>query len=49
MAVVGHYEQDGLDLSAPHFQNYQGDKSLSVLRKVVNSFDLLVPIKQLHL
>ena len=49
MAVVGHYEQEGLDLSAAHFQNYQGDKSLSVLRDVVNSFDLLVPIKRLSL
>ena len=48
MAVVGHYEQEGLDLSAPHYQSYQGDKSLSILRDVVNSFDMLVPIKQLH-
>ena len=29
--------------------NYQGDKSLSVLRNVVNAFDMLVPIEQLHL
>lgn len=49
MAVVEHPEQDGLDLSVPHFQNDRGDKSLSVLRNVVNSFAMLVPIEQLHL
>ena len=33
MAVVGHYEQEGLDLSLPHFNNYQDDKAMADLQK----------------
>ena len=40
MALVGHYEQAKVDLSAPHFQNYQGSKLLSALKETVELFDV---------
>ncbi len=40
MALVGHYEQAKVDLSAPHFQNYQGSKLLSALKETVDLFDV---------
>ncbi len=49
MAVVGHIEQGELDLKLPHFTNYQGPKTLTVLRDVVNAFEPLVSFKRLSL
>ena len=44
MALVGHYEQAKVDLSAPHFQNYQGSKLLAALKDTVELFEV-GPIK----
>lgn len=41
MAIVGHYQQAKVDLSSPHFSNYQGAKLLSALQDTVNMFDLM--------
>lgn len=38
MAIVGHYEQHKVDLSSPHFQNYQGKKLLTALKETVQRF-----------
>lgn len=45
MALVGHYEQDAVDLSSPHFKNYQGAKKLSALRSTMDKFDLRIPLR----
>ena len=44
MALVGHYEQSAVDLSAPHFKNYQGAKLISALRDTINLFDVKLPM-----
>ncbi len=44
MALVGHYEQDAVDLSSPHFKNYQGAKKLVALRDTMDKFDIRTPI-----
>ena len=41
MAIVGHYQQAKVDLSSPHFSNYQGGKLITALHQTVNSFDLM--------
>jgi len=40
MAIVGHFEQTAVNLSSPHFKNYQGTKLLSALRDTVDLFDV---------
>ena len=41
MALVGHYEQAAVDLSSPHFKNYQkGTKLITALRDAMDTFDL---------
>lgn len=44
MALVGHYEQDAVDLSSPHFKNYQGTKLLAALRSTIDKFDVKLPM-----
>lgn len=44
MAIVGHYEQDAVDLSSSHFKNYQGTKLLKELSKTVDRFSVKLPI-----
>ncbi len=45
MALVGHYEQTSVDLSSPHFTNYQGAKLIGALRDTIDLFDILTPLK----
>lgn len=45
MALVGHYEQDALDLSSPHFKNYQGAKKIVALRDTMDKFDVKLSMK----
>jgi integrase len=40
MALVGHYDQSKVDLSAPHFKNYQGAKLVAALQETIERFDL---------
>ena len=40
MALVGHYEQTAVDLSSPHYVNYQGTKLIGALRDTVDLFDV---------
>ena len=44
MALVGHYEQTAVDLSSPHFQNYQGAKRIAALRDTIDLFDMKLPM-----
>ncbi len=44
MAIVGHYEQKAVDLSSPHFKNYQGAKLLSALKSAIDLFDFRLQI-----
>jgi len=44
MAIVGHYEQTAVDLSSPHFKNYQGAKRIAALRDTIDLFDLALPM-----
>ena len=44
MALVGHFEQTAVDLSSPHFANYQGAKLIGALRDTVNMFDVVLPM-----
>ena len=44
MALVGHYEQTAVDLSSPHFQNYQGAKRIAALRDTIDLFDVKLPM-----
>jgi integrase len=44
MALVGHFEQDALDLSSPHFKNYQGAKRIAALRDTIDMFDITLPM-----
>jgi integrase len=43
MALVGHFEQTAVDLSSPHFKNYQGAKLLGALRDTIDLYDLTLP------
>jgi integrase len=45
MAIVGHFEQQAVNLSSPHFKNYQGAKQIAALRDTMNRFDIKVPMK----
>ena len=45
MALVGHYEQTAVDLSAPHFKNYQGVKLLTALQSTIDMFDVKIPLQ----
>ena len=44
MALVGHYEQTAVDLSSPHFKNYQGAKRIAALRDTIDLFDVALPM-----
>ena len=44
MALVGHYEQTALDLSSPHFKNYQGAKRVAALQETIDMFDIKLPM-----
>ena len=44
MALVGHYEQTAVDLSSPHFKNYQGAKLIGALRDTIDLFDVKLPM-----
>lgn len=44
MALVGHYEQSAVDLSSPHFKNYQGAKRVAALRDTMDLFDMTLPM-----
>jgi integrase len=43
MAIVGHFEQDAVDLNSPHFKNYQGIKKLTALRDTIDKFAVKLP------
>jgi len=45
MSLVGHYEQEKVDLSSSHNQNYQHEKLLVELKKLADQFDLTLPQK----
>jgi len=45
MALVGHFEQDKLDLSSPHFKNYQGIKKIAALKDIIDHFDVVLSMK----
>ena len=45
MALVGHYEQTAVDLSSPHYQNYQGAKLIGALRDTIDLFQVELAIK----
>ena len=45
MALVGHYEQTAVDLSSPHFKNYQGTKLLTALQSTIDLFDIKIPLQ----
>ena len=45
MAIVGHYEQTAVDLSSPHYKNYQGAKLIGALRDTIDLFDISLQIK----
>ena len=40
MGIVGHYEQSKLDLSSPHFVNYQQSKPIAVLKDTIDKLNL---------
>lgn len=44
MALIGHFEQDALDLSSPHFKNYQGAKRITALQETIDKFDIVLPM-----
>lgn len=43
MAIVGHYEQDAVDLNSPHFKGYNGAKKLTALRDTIDKFAIKLP------
>lgn len=45
MALVGHFEQTALNLSSPHFKNYQGAKLIAALRDTIDVFDIALPME----
>jgi len=42
MALVGHFEQEAVDLSSPHFKNYQGAKRVTALKDIIDLFDVVL-------
>jgi integrase len=44
MALVGHFEQTAVDLSSPHFKNYQGAKLIGALREAIDELDVKLPM-----
>ena len=44
MALVGHFEQDAVDLSSPHFKNYQGAKRIAALKSAIDTLDFALPM-----
>ena len=44
MALVGHFEQEAVDLSSPHFKNYQGAKLIGALKETIDMLDFTLPI-----
>lgn len=44
MALVGHFEQTAVDLSSPHFKNYQGAKLIGALQDTIDMLDLSLPM-----
>jgi integrase len=44
MALVGHYDQASVDLSSPHFKNYQGTKLLAALKNTIDMFDVKIAL-----
>ena len=44
MALVGHFEQTAVDLSSPHFKNYQGAKLVAALQDTIDMLDLTLPM-----
>ena len=45
MALVGHHDQEKLDLSSTHFQTYKGGSPLlSALKETIDRFDIEVPM-----
>ncbi|CAJ0737212.1 hypothetical protein R77592_04252 [Ralstonia mannitolilytica] len=46
MGLVGHYEQAKLDLSSPHFVNYQKKKPIHILKELIDKLEY--PIKNWH-
>jgi integrase len=45
MALVGHFEQTAVDLSSPHFKNYQGAKLIGALRDTIDMLDFELPME----
>lgn len=43
MAIVGHFEQNKLDFSSPHFKTYQQEKPIKILKETINrlNFDFI--------
>lgn len=46
MGLVGHYEQEKVDLSSPHFVNYQKKKPIHVLKEAIDKLEY--PIRIWH-
>ncbi|AMP74838.1 site-specific integrase [Ralstonia solanacearum] len=46
MGIVGHYEQSKVDLSSPHFVNYQKKKPIHILKEAIDK--LAYPVKSWH-
>jgi integrase len=44
MAIVGHYEQDAVDLNSPHFKGYNGTKKIKALRDTIDKFGVKLPV-----
>lgn len=44
MALVGHYDQDKVDFSSPHFANYQHAKPLAELKATLDRLDIALPL-----
>ena len=44
MALVGHFEQEAVDLSSPHFKNYQGAKRIAALKDTIDLLDFALPM-----
>lgn len=46
MGLVGHYEQAKIDFSSPHFNNYQEQKPIEILKEAIDRLEY--PIKNFH-
>ncbi|MFL9940374.1 site-specific integrase [Paraburkholderia graminis] len=44
MAIVGHYEQTALNLSSPHFVNYQHEKQIVTLKRTVDLLEFPITL-----